>query len=299
MSFNEKKIPKKYFLFWSGQNFAYVNYLTILSLLNTNKIEICDIYYEEVPIENPHWDKLKNLDNVRLIKADYDKLISAAGMEREDFNNFFRKAKINHKSDLFRFLALYSLGGVYLDFDILLIKDLTPLLNTEFFVGMQVLYLQGELLNGAIMGSVKNSKVLMSCIEEILRMADEKRELEWSDCGPALITRQLCLFRKDFRAIRYVVRVLRKCGLAYGKVVLFLYSLCTSRRTSITIYPKAFFYHYSWLEWEKIFQKNMLPNDAYLIHFWGKYSGSFVKKIDKTYIENDNSLYSNASKHLT
>jgi hypothetical protein len=283
-SMDEKEIPKRYFLYWSGQDFKYVNYLTILSLLNTSDVEICNIYYEEVPMGNPHWDKLKNINNVRLIKLDYGSLISTAGMKKENFNSFFSKAKINHKSDLFRFLVLYCFGGVYLDFDILVIKDLTPLLSTKFFVAVQDFYNQSQLLNGAVMGSVKNSKVLMSCLKNVLRISSREREFSWSEFGPELITRQLLLFRKDFRMIRYVVRVLQKFGLADAKVVFFLYSLCTGRRASITIYPKAFFYYYSYFEWEKIFQKNMLPDEAYLIHFWQKFSGVFVKKIDKLYI---------------
>jgi len=69
------------------------------------------------------------------VKIDFEELLQTAGLDFRAFDSFYAVAKINHFSDLARYLVLYCFGGVYLDFDIIVVKDLGPLLNDDFFVG--------------------------------------------------------------------------------------------------------------------------------------------------------------------
>lgn len=51
--------------------------------------------------------------------------------------------------ELARLWALFKFGGVYLDEDVEVLKDFTPLLDQEFFIGFE----DGVTLCGAVMGS--------------------------------------------------------------------------------------------------------------------------------------------------
>ena len=56
--------------------------------------------------------------------------------------------------DLFRILCLYNYGGLYTDFDVVYLKDLSPLLNQEF---MYKWSFQKDMINGAVMRMFKGS----------------------------------------------------------------------------------------------------------------------------------------------
>ncbi|MCV5446071.1 glycosyltransferase, partial [Escherichia coli] len=55
-------------------------------------------------------------------------------------------------ADYVRFYALKTMGGVYLDTDVELIKDISPLLNNKFFTAKE----SEELISAGIMGSEKD-----------------------------------------------------------------------------------------------------------------------------------------------
>ncbi|EKJ8217900.1 glycosyltransferase family 32 protein [Citrobacter sedlakii] len=66
-------------------------------------------------------------------------------------------------ADYVRFHALKTMGGVYLDTDVELIKDISPLLNDKFFTARESL----ELVNAAIMGSEQNGRFVSLVINEL------------------------------------------------------------------------------------------------------------------------------------
>ncbi|HBD1491706.1 TPA: glycosyltransferase family 32 protein, partial [Escherichia coli] len=66
-------------------------------------------------------------------------------------------------ADYVRFYALKTMGGVYLDTDVELIKDISPLLNNKFFTAKE----SEELINAAIMGSEKDGRFVNLVIQEL------------------------------------------------------------------------------------------------------------------------------------
>ncbi|HFE3202585.1 TPA: glycosyltransferase family 32 protein [Escherichia coli] len=66
-------------------------------------------------------------------------------------------------ADYVRFYALKTMGGVYLDTDMELIKDISPLLNNKFFTAKE----SEELINAAIMGSEKDGRFVNLVIQEL------------------------------------------------------------------------------------------------------------------------------------
>ena len=285
-------IPNNYFFYWTGQDFQYVNYLCIASLLKTNKVEKCEIYYEEAPIKNDYWDSLKKINKIRLVKLDYDELFREARIKKENFDDFFLKATTNHKTDLFRYLILYCYGGLYLDFDTISIKDFEPLLRTEFFIAFQLYHDHGkDKMNGAVMGSVERSPIIKMCLDRVMVIPKTKEKFDWATVGPEMLTQ--LLYPKSYfsKIIIKILEYLDRFHLNNIRLVTLLNRLIRTRKLNYQIYPKSFFYLYYSKEWKKLFQQNSLPRDVFLLHLWNARSNKFTKKIDEAYIKNDDSLY--------
>jgi 2-polyprenyl-3-methyl-5-hydroxy-6-metoxy-1,4-benzoquinol methylase len=78
--------------------------------------------------------------------------------------------------DLFRLLILYRYGGVYVDCDVLLLRDLAPLLGQEF------LYQWGtelDKMNGAVMRLFAKSKTAENLLTMIPRMPAGVKSTDW------------------------------------------------------------------------------------------------------------------------
>ncbi|MDP6670376.1 MAG: glycosyltransferase [archaeon] len=300
------KIPRRFFFYWStpkGQkdSFSLVHYLSVLSLLETNKVESCEIYYENES-KSKYWQKLKKLDKVKLRKLDFDVLFEKAGLERQDFKNFLEKSDfISQRSDLFRYLALYCYGGVYLDFDIMVLKDFEPLLNETAFVGIQHYVPPKSLVNNAVIGTVKGTPFMRACLDEFLAGIQGPGEFARTASAPLLISKVLLPKVPLTRPLLGLIHRLDQSCFAKNKhdisALVFLVNTCIKNREfDCRILPKSYFYSYSWKEGKNIFQENEVPEDAYLIHLWLYKSHRLIKRITEEYIKTDNSLYSSIAK---
>jgi hypothetical protein len=81
------------------------------------------------------------------------------------------------KGDLFRILVLYKYGGVYLDFDVVLLRDFSPLLQQEF---MYKWGLEKKMINGAIMRMFKESTLALQLLQEISKGDIIPYSINWS-----------------------------------------------------------------------------------------------------------------------
>jgi hypothetical protein len=269
--------------YWTGQRFQYVHYLAALSLVRSTPGAEVQIHFEDPPQDNPHWSRLGDLDGVRLVSVDIDRLIERAGRAPLSFRAFLQVAKIVHRSDFVRYLLLADRGGVYLDFDTLVARDLTPLRDRSFLIGYQNPDALGNDVNGAVLGAEPGAEVIQRCLERVrvvpeslkpLRLANLRPgllrkfflpHLHWCDTGPSLLT-ELFHERRDLRA---------------------------------TICPKSYFHFCDYRRWRSIFSDTPLPEDAYVIHFFGKLSADFTRTLDERYVLSSESLYARvARRHL-
>ena len=87
-----------------------------------------------------------NEDNVDINKNDFTRVA-------------YQEKKYSFVSDYMRFEIIYNNGGIYLDTDVEIIKNIDELLETEAFVGTENF---GSLINpGSGFGAVKNSKIIL------------------------------------------------------------------------------------------------------------------------------------------
>ena len=289
-------IPGNFFFFWTGQDFQYIHYLCVLSLLKTNSIQRCEIWHEEEPTNNPLWESLHKNPRVTLHRIDYKELFATAGLNPSDYEIFFSKASKVNRSDIFRYLKLFAQGGVYLDLDILVLRDLKPLLNTGFFGCFEA----RNTVNGAVLGARQACPILKLCLDELLQVANKQVTLDIASAGPRVLSRVFWPKSKRVKIVRRLLEYADKCGLGETVIKYFpgFNRLAAGQLKDCQLYPKVFFYHYHWSEWKKIFADTPLPNSAFLIHFWGGSSSPFTQTIDKNYLKTSDSIYARSIRKI-
>ncbi|MBW1685131.1 MAG: hypothetical protein JRS35_08715 [Deltaproteobacteria bacterium] len=290
-----ERIPHRYFLYWSGDAFQYVNYLCVLSLVRTNAVEGVTVYYENIPRHRRYWDLLSLLSQVELILLDWNHLAQSCGVDERAIQRLLSVSAVNHRSDMFRYFVIYSQGGVYLDFDCLVVKDLSPLLRAGFFLGLQP---EGEPINGAVLGGSREGRILGVLIENLFRAVAGKEQLHWTAFGPTLLTHVVAgeslLFKGFLKLIQRDEPNLRSRGRRL--LARLLHRLQDSR---LKIYPPEYFYPFSFEEWKRIFECSALARNCYVIHLWGRMSNQYTRSIDADYVRTQNSLYANEARRIT
>ena len=148
-------------------------------------------------------------------------------------------------SNYIRLYALYEEGGIYLDTDVEVIRDFSPLLNKECFVGFQQKEKNPDWVNNAVLGARPEHPFLKSC----MNMTEEA-------------------FRRKgvfYRSPVVTTAVLREWGLRdYG----------LQEIQGVTVYPTEYFYPYPW---HGRFSPDCIGEDTYCIHYW---EGTWLKKGD-------------------
>jgi len=121
---NNNKIPKIiHLIYLKGIEFINFHYKCVKSILKYMPDYKIIIYNDVEPVENKYWNNIKKLVTIeKITPPDY-------------FDNFPLKY-IQYKADVIRLEKLYKYGGVYLDLDMLIIKNFDNILNTgkDFYI---------------------------------------------------------------------------------------------------------------------------------------------------------------------
>jgi hypothetical protein len=147
------------FVYWIGDNVNYKHSVVIKSFLATQNIENCKlkIYSDKDISKKECFEMYKNFEQVEFHIFDVEKEIIGTKFENFRYTQHIKNHLYNpaYESDFFRILMLHKYGGFYIDFDVLLLRDLSPLTEYDF------LYQWGgypnHMINGAIMHLNKNS----------------------------------------------------------------------------------------------------------------------------------------------
>ena len=145
-------------------------------------------------------------------------------------------------SNLVRFQALHTEGGIYLDTDVEVIKSFAPLLHHKCFVGFQMEEEQVDWVNTAVLGAQPGHQFL-------------KRGME--------LTRELFAETGEFyRSPKVITMLLKEMGLKeYG----------LQEIEGVTVYPVEYFYPYPWTS---KFSPDCIKENTYCIHHW---EGTWLK----------------------
>lgn len=172
-----------FYLYWIGDNLSDKHETSIKSFLATQNLDYCQLHiYSDVDLsKNKFIEKyLQHPYNIYVHKFNLYEEVKGTPLENCKWNELIYKHQLNPalESDYFRILMLYKYGGVYLDFDILLLKDLSPLLNYEW------VYQWGsepDRMNGAIMRLKRFSNISKKHLEVIKDKVPILHSLCWAD----------------------------------------------------------------------------------------------------------------------
>lgn len=158
-------------------------------------------------------------------------------------NKFFRecyKRKLwAFVSDYVRVKVLYEYGGIYLDTDMEIIKDITPLLNTKLFLG----YENDYTMSFGIVGTVAKNDIFKKFIEFY-------EEEIWH--SPLHIVTGI------------FTKILTE---KYGDI-------SNIAKEEVIVYPREYFYPYNH---DEEFTEECITPNTYAIHWWGKSWGKNPK----------------------
>jgi len=147
-------------------------------------------------------------------------------------------------SNLIRLQALYTEGGIYLDTDVEVIKNFSPLLHDKCFVGFeQEEDLAGAWVNNAVIGAQPGHPFLKRCVDLTEEAFEEEGELLPSSVVTTMIMRAMGLRKYKLQEIK-----------------------------EVTLYPIEYFYPYPWFGQ---FTTDCIKENTYCVHHW---EGTWRKK---------------------
>lgn len=146
-------------------------------------------------------------------------------------------------SNLVRLHALYAEGGIYFDTDVEVLRDFSPLLRHDCFLGFQLEEEVVDWVAGGVIGARAGHPFL-------------KRAM--------VLTQGLFASGGEFYLSPTVLtRVLKEMGLKrYG----------LQEVGGVTLYPVDYFYPYSWLE---TYSPDCVTENTYSVHHW---EGTWLEK---------------------
>jgi hypothetical protein len=132
-------IPKHFHLIWMGKKFPFVNRLAIESIRQYHPNIPITLHYLDPP-DNEHWHGLKDL--VEFKEIDIDDLLAEAP-NPSGVRGAYDKMAANYpagKSNVLRYLILHRFGGVYLDFDVIVLQNMEHLFDGSGFIGEETVF---------------------------------------------------------------------------------------------------------------------------------------------------------------
>lgn len=112
-------------------------------------------------------------DNIIVKKYIPNELSKGTLFENKSFINIKDVNLIKYRSDLARIMFLYHYGGVYYDLDLILLKDLSPLLHLEFCYQWSNINNRG---NNALLCIQKNNLNCIKIFEKYIYYIDKERK---------------------------------------------------------------------------------------------------------------------------
>lgn len=156
-------INEKYniFIYWIGCNVNYKHSVVLKSFLATQNLTNATLkIYSDVDISsNPVFNRYKEFKQIEFHYFNIEEEIKSTAFENFKFIEEIKNHKFGaaYESDFFRLLMLYKYGGFYIDFDILLLRDLSPLLKYDFLYQWGAYPDNINMINGAVMHFKKDS----------------------------------------------------------------------------------------------------------------------------------------------
>jgi hypothetical protein len=141
-------IPNRILFVWTGERFPYFCRLAVESVLLADPAaEVWLCCFGDRPDGSADFRRAASYRRVEVVDLDVPGLFEGLERPREDYLRLLAAipaSAASARSNLVRYGVLHRYGGVYLDFDILLLRDLRHLLGHEAFVGEELVWQADE-----------------------------------------------------------------------------------------------------------------------------------------------------------
>ena len=135
----ESRIPNRFVLLWTGRDFPLYCRLAVESLLQVDGQAEVEIHlFGQEPVAAPHFWPLQVRDRVTFHRIDTETVFDATGDLAAPLKALYDRIPASARSgqsNLLRYAILYERGGIYVDFDILALRDFRHLLHHPAFIG--------------------------------------------------------------------------------------------------------------------------------------------------------------------
>lgn len=158
----------------SNTYFPYYFYLAAKSVLCTQKNPEITIWTYNPP-DNEYWRSL--LDDERITFKDVDE------KQLPHFKGYGGRWRAPYVADLVGYMKLYEYGGIYLDFDIFALRDITYLLKKDVFVIRQFLK-QTKIEHFVIMAKPQSKTIKLALDYSLAKVEEGGGDPGWGETGP-------------------------------------------------------------------------------------------------------------------
>jgi hypothetical protein len=165
--FKPTGVPQDFYVYWIGRNINYKHKVLLKSYLATQDLSSTKLFVYSDTIIADLFPEFAGISNIEFKLFDVFKECENTMMYAYRFKNEIKTHAANpeFESDFFRLLMLHKYGGIYLDFDVLLLRDFSPLNRYEYCYQWGS---ENTMMNGAVMSMHKNSQLTKDICEEMV-----------------------------------------------------------------------------------------------------------------------------------
>ncbi len=140
-------IDQRFIYVWSGSNFPYVNVLSVLSTAKSHPdAEIMVFVFGETP-KSAWFELLESIPQVAVVHTSPEEIFAQLPQRLQKVSEVFAALSPNAlsaQSNILRYALLFLFGGVYLDFDVFVLRPMDELLSHRAFVGEELVWADDE-----------------------------------------------------------------------------------------------------------------------------------------------------------
>jgi hypothetical protein len=137
-------IPERLMFVWTGTSFPYFARLAVESALLACPTATIELWlFGPEPTDAPHFRACAGYDRVEVRRVDLADIFRGLDAPAQTYLELFERIPASAhsaRSNLVRYGLLHRHGGVYLDTDVLLVKDLAGLLAHDAFIGEELVW---------------------------------------------------------------------------------------------------------------------------------------------------------------
>ncbi|KAK9883262.1 hypothetical protein WA026_001447 [Henosepilachna vigintioctopunctata] len=198
---------------------------------------------------------LLGYSNVRINHLNYEKYTKGTPVEELYSKGAIEASHyaMSHASDILRYLTLWKYGGIYLDLDVVVIKNLESL--PPNFSGCQWRNQVAAGILGFEPIGAEGHKLATECLMDL---KEKFNGTIWGHNGPGVVTR---MAKKHCQVEKHNIT-----------------DLCNRTCDNFHIFSTEWFYPIPWRSWKQFFQEKdtgevmTATENSYIIHVWNKFS---------------------------